>query len=102
MRTNFNGVYGEISSMPGCSQIGISHGVFLPKALRGAGIAKAANATRTAFMRDELGYDYALCTVDQTNEPQNAIMRKRGWIILDTFVSSRTGHVVHLYGKDIK
>lgn len=99
MRFSTFGVHGEITTMPGCSQVAISHAVFSRE--RGVGNGTKANDARTAYMK-EIGYDYALCTVSSENEHQIAIMRKNGWRLLDTFTSSKTGHVVGLYGKELK
>lgn len=89
-------IHGEITTMPGCTQVGISHAVFSRK--RGSGMAAEANKKRTDAMY-EMGYDYALCTVDAANDAQIAILRKNGWECLDVFASTKTNHNVCLYGK---
>ena len=101
MRQKICGVYGEIDTLPGCSQVGVSHSVYCPEALRGKGIASEANKRRTVFMKMDYGYDYALCTVDLANLPQIKIMQVNGWRRLDAFTSSRTGHLVGLFGKGL-
>lgn len=101
MRLSFEGVYGEITTLPGCTQIGVSHNVFVDPSRRGQGWGTEANLQRTAFMRDNMGYDYALCTVESTNEAQQKIMSVNGWKQLSYFVSRKTGHTVILYGKEL-
>lgn len=96
---NRNGlVIEEIDNLPGCSQIAVSHGVFVPKEHRGTGKGGDAHTERLATMSD-LGYDYALCTVDAANTAQIKILKKNNWKKLDKFVSSKTGHKIALYGK---
>lgn len=96
MRFSAFNVHGEITTLPGCSQIGVSHAVYSKDPGKGNG--KAANEARQKFMSD-MGYDYALCTVDAANARQIAIMEKNGWTHLDGFLSSKTGHSVRIYGK---
>lgn len=99
MRLTFNGVHGEIDSLPGCSQVGVSHAVFAPMQARGKGMGAKASVERTQHMKHIMGYDYALCTVAEDNKAQIAIVEGRGWKKLDEFYSSKTDHMVYLYGK---
>lgn len=99
MRDQLFGVIGEVDTLPGCSQVAVSHGVFTPAHLRGKGNATKANLARTVIMKSYFGYDYALCTVAADNVAQIKIMEKNAWKRLDTFPSSKTNHEVHLYGK---
>lgn len=92
-------VFGEIDSLPGCSQIAVSHAVFSVSPHQGAG--KKAHAERLAFLRS-IGYDYALCTVDQENHRQLAILERFKWKCLDCFKSSKTTHMVGVYGKQLR
>lgn len=96
MRFSHGPIHGEISTMPGCSQVAISHGVFSRQ--RGSGLATEANGVRIEAMHD-MGYDYALCTVDHANEVQIAILERNKWTWLSSFDSSKTGHHVRLYGR---
>ena len=100
MRVVINGTIGEIDTMPGCSQIGISHAVFRPVIKRGKGQGGLAHKGRLTHMED-LGYDYALCTVDMSNEAQLHILKKYGWHQIDEFISSKTGHTVGLFGRPL-
>ena len=52
-------------------------------------------------MKESLGYDYALCTVDASNRAQVVILAKNGWQHLATFQSTKTEHHVSLWGKDL-
>jgi L-amino acid N-acyltransferase YncA len=101
MRINFLGSVAEIDSLPGCSQVAVSHSAFTQPGLRGRGRGRMGNKTRLDYMKT-LGYDYALCTIDVANEAQVSILKKNGWSRLDSFVSSKTGHDVALFGKGLK
>ncbi len=91
-------VFGELDSLPGCSQVVVSHAVFKTGILPGEG--KAAHAERLAQMR-ALGWDYALCTVNIENKAQLAIMKRFQWKRLDGFTSDKTGNAIDLYGKQL-
>lgn len=98
MRYNLDDCIGELTALPGCSQVVVSHGVFVPTHKRGKGVGKKAHKARLAYIQD-LGYDYSLCTVDSSNIAQKKILEVNGWKVLDSFVSSKTGHLVLLYGR---
>lgn len=97
MRVAIGGVIGEIDSFPGCSQIAISHSVYLPELKRGQGIGQKANELRQGIVFGEFGYDCLLCTVRDDNEAQKKILRANNWEHLTMFRSSKTGHVVELW-----
>lgn len=98
MRINISGVIGEISTLPGCTQVAVSHGVFVPEEMRGKGLGKSANTIRQQEMK-RLGYDYALCTVEDSNVAQKGVMYANEWKPLGDFLSRKTGHKVILFGK---
>ncbi len=100
MRVNLHGVIGEITSLPGCSQVAVSHSVFIPIKNRGKGLGTLANNARQELMKD-LGYDMALCTVDNANKSQLRVLEKTGWTRLISFVSSKTGNTVAIYCKEL-
>lgn len=100
MRYKHKGVAGELTTLPGSSQIVVSHGVFVPKGSRGLGVGKKANKERQEMFA-ELGYDYALCTVRCDNLPQISIMVSNGWKLLDSFTSSKSDAMIRIYGKNI-
>lgn len=96
MRYTHNNVHGELTSLPGCSQVVVSHDVFAWP--RGGGNAKEANHARCAYA-EYRGYNYTLCTVDLANSVQLHILHECGWRKLDEFKSTKTGHFVGLFGK---
>lgn len=98
MRQNILGVVGELDSLPGCSQIAVSHSVFLPVHHRGDGLGTEANKERQRIAFEELNYDMVICTVDQSNAAQKHILRKNDWEYLTQFRSRKTGHTVEIWG----
>lgn len=100
MRVAHNHAVAEIDSMPGCGQVAIVHGSFVPNPLRGLGHGKAAHKARLQMMAD-LGYDVAICTVDLSNLAQVAIMRDNNWTPVFNFWSSKTGNRVGVYMRDV-
>lgn len=99
MRYRVGQVIGEISSLPGCSQIGISHTLFVPKEQRGKGEAKKVFQLRERLFFEKLGYDLMLCTVVSTNKAQIRLMETNGWAEIASFESSKTDNKVSLYCK---
>ena len=101
LRTVLNGVVGEISDLPGCPQIAVSHYVFLREGQKGKGQGQRAHRDRLQLMK-EAGYDYALCTVIGQNAVERHILEKHGWKPLDSFSSTKTQNSVELWGKPLK
>ena len=93
-------VFGEIDSLPGCSQIAVSHAVFCNPTARNCGFGNQAHKERLALMK-KLGYDFAVCTVDLSNKYQISILEEHDWDLLAEFDSSKTGHEVGIYGKQL-
>lgn len=97
MRYSIEGVPGELTTLPGCSQVVVSHAVYVPKDRRGQGVGYTSNIKRQRLAFDELGYDAMICTVISTNLPQKKVLEKAGWSCLTRFTSSNTGHDVELW-----
>jgi hypothetical protein len=95
---NVQGVIGELTSLPGCSQVAVSHSVFVPEG-RDKGAGRNANKERCRIAFEELGYDGLLCTVADNNAAQIKIMEANGWEYLTGFLSRKTGNGVSLYFK---
>lgn len=98
MRMNILGAIGEIDSLPGCTQIAVSHSVFVPRASRSHGLGALANLERQMMAFDHLGYDMMICTVSSDNADQKRILDKNGWTCYTSFISRKTGHAVELWG----
>jgi GNAT superfamily N-acetyltransferase len=88
----------EIDNLPGCSQVAVSNQAFVKVGFRGKGVGTKLHQERLKVIED-LGYDYALCTVDLSNTAQISILTKAEWLQIDSFVSSKTGHRVGIFGK---
>ncbi len=88
----------EFTPMPGCSQLVVSHVMFLKPEYRGKGLAKEFAAYRHNMARG-FGYDAMICTVDTANIPQIKPLEATGWQFAKRFVSSKTGHTVAIYTK---
>lgn len=91
----------SLTPLPGSSQIVVSHSAFTAESYRGKGHGKEAHQERLAHIRS-LGYDYALCTVVADNVAQMSILRKAGWRLLATFVSSSSGNTINIMGRPIE
>ncbi len=101
VRTNFQGVYGELTTLPGCSQVVVSHAVYTPKYRRGKGFGKQALKERLQFISGELGYDYILCTVRVSNIAEQRLLGSNGFFRLDKFLSSNSGEEILIFGKKL-
>lgn len=101
MRYSIGYVFGEVDSLPGCSQIAVSHSVFTPKEFRGTGEGTRAGRIKDNNLFQFYGYDYALCTVASSNETEKRSLIQRGWKRLDNFMSRKTDHPVEIWGKSL-
>lgn len=97
MRQNFCGVIGELDTLPGCSQVAVSHGVFIDETSRGHGLGRLANQERRQVAFNDLGYDMMICTIDSSNTHQRSLLQSEGWSCLKSFKSRKTGHTVELW-----
>jgi len=91
----------EIDSVPSQPQVAHCHGFFVHRHLRGKGMAHRLK-TQQNLMLSRLGYDFATCTVCRSNDRQKKVLARAGWRSLASFVSSKTGEPVELWGFDVK
>lgn len=91
---------GQLEDLPGCSQIGVSHSVFVHKDFRGKRIG-GRNHKLHLQRAEGLGYNSLICTVDANNEFEIEILKSNGWTKLEEFESSKTGHTVGLWFKKL-
>lgn len=101
--TRYSTPYGayEIDSVPGQPQIAHCHSLFVKREHRGRGHGTALKAHQMNTLR-ELGYDYATCTTDGSNERQRAVLERAGWSLLQNIPNGRTGGVTQLWGWIVK
>lgn len=95
-----SGAY-EIDSLPSQPQVANCHAFFVQKDLRGQGQAHALK-THQNMMLAALGYDFATCTVCSSNAAQKRVLTRAGWARLASFVSSKTGEEVELWGLAVE
>lgn len=88
----------ELNPFPGCNQIVVSNHAFVREGARGKGVGSSAHQARLQHIK-ELGYDYAICTVVSTNEPQINILVKNGWVCIGAFHNRETGNMVQIWGR---
>ena len=93
--------WGELTTLPGCSQVAVSHGVTIHQDHRGKGLASVKSEDRFNLAR-KLGYDLLICTCDESNLPQVKTLLKTGWIKVYIFKSSRTENSVGLWMKSLE
>ena len=101
--TRYSTPYGayEIDSAPGQPQIAHCHGFFVTQANRGRKLGHMLKQDQMQTLR-HLGYDYATCTVDASNERQRAVLEKAGWQLLGNITNTRTGGITQLWGWHVK
>lgn len=90
----------EFTSMPGCSRIGISHGLKIYPEFRGKGLSKQTQDIRDNKAK-ELGYIIILSTTAVGNAAQEHrqewnCSKKVQWLFND-----KTGHDVILYARHL-
>ena len=88
----------ELTSLPGCNQVCVSHGAYVFPDHRGKGIGLEEHKLALSEMKRQ-DYDYAICTMRDENKAQVTILNQAGWSCLSHFKSSYTGNLVSLWGK---
>ena len=91
----------EINPFPGNSQICVFNHAFVDPEFRGQGHGLRLLRQRLSKAKD-LGYDYAICTVVDTNHPQLALMKRVGFQKLDSFLNRVSRNGIYLYGIKIE
>jgi RimJ/RimL family protein N-acetyltransferase len=90
----------ELDSIPGCSQLAISHGVFIRESMRGQRLGYANHNLRLERARN-LHYDCVMATVDAANEKEKRNLKEMGWSCLHNFKNSKTGHTVEIWAINV-
>lgn len=98
----FSNTFGacEIDSIPGCSQLAISHGFFIKSQHRHQNFGSANHQLRLDRAKD-LCYDCMIATVDAANESEKKILTKNGWKCLHSFKNSKTEHTVEIWAINL-
>ncbi len=71
----------EIDSLPSQCQVAICHGFYIKPDSRGCGRANDLKQHQNACVQ-ELGYNYAICTVVANNYAQKRVLANKGWVNL--------------------
>ena len=90
----------EVTTLPGCPQVAVSHSVFVRPEHRGKGHGSGNHLARLKRYK-ELHYDCVICTVAATNVREQAILKKNGWKCLSEFHSTNTGHGVQIWSINL-
>lgn len=88
---------GEVTSLPGCADIAVSHAMQCLIG-KGRGNAHAALRMREAQLR-ELGYCAMVCTVVEDNVAQQKVLSMGGYKVTLEFFNKRTGNMVRMWSK---
>ena len=91
----------EVESYPGQPQIAHCHAFFIRPHLRGMGLGKSLKRMQTTLLEAH-NYNYATCTVLESNMTQKKILLGEGWKHLDSFFDSRQNAQVELWGYSVK
>lgn len=100
MRIKCGKAVGELTSLPGCAQVVVSHNVFIPEPERDTGLGTTAGKERIKLCQ-ELGYNLMLCTCRSTNRAQQSVLLKCGWTQLTEFHSDYTDRNIQLWSKHL-
>lgn len=89
----------EIDSLPSQCQVAVCHGFYVKPEYRGKGLSHDLKMYQSTCVED-LGYDYAVCTVAKANAAQKAVLAKAGWRSLAMFFSKRQNEHIEIWGQD--
>lgn len=68
-----------IDPLPGDSDIGVINGVWIPDEARGNGVGDSQHKERLKWMKEQVGFYGAICTVSNHNPAELHILEKNGW-----------------------
>ena len=101
MKYSFEHCIYELDTLPGCTQIAISHGMFILPEHRGKGLNKVYLNKREEHAKS-LGYDVILATVEAANIKEIKTLLNAGWYKHLIFNSKKTGNNVAMLSKILK
>ena len=87
-----------LREMPGCCGACVSTGAAVNGTMQGLGIGTILNKLRCRIA-ELLGFGLLICTDITNNEPQQKILAKNNWKLVDSFINPRTDNevAVHTY-----
>jgi hypothetical protein len=89
-----------LESMSGCNGIAISKKVYMYPRYRGFGYGSIFCNLREELSR-YFGFASIMCTVVSGNEPQEKIMAKNGWNLINEFYNKKTGNAIKIFSKNL-
>lgn len=87
----------SIEPLPSQPQVAHCHNFFVMSDRRGHGRGHALKERQMMTLRN-LGYDFAICTVDSQNAAQKKVLSKAGWPRMAPFSNSKTGGQTEVWG----
>lgn len=88
----------HIEPMPSQPQLALCHGFFVNHQQRGKGYGHGLKTSQMAQLKIDM-YDYAICTIDSTNEAQRRVLTDARWNQLAVFPNSKTGGTNEIWGR---
>lgn len=89
-----------VDALPNQPQLAHCHSFFVFEAYRGQGFGhKLKECQNTILCR--LGFDYATCTVAESNRAQQKVLGRNGWVMLSRFYNRNTGAYTQLWGYSV-
>lgn len=90
---------GEVTPLPGCADIAVSHAVYCHNGSGGGGGREAMQ--QRLLQLKELGYSAVMCTVNAENARQLHILEKEGWTIGLDIHNKRTKNRIRLCYREL-
>lgn len=90
----------ELNPFPGCNQIVVSNHAFIYSPYRGKGFGRQQHIERLNKAKD-LGYNLIICTVSKDNQQEIKMLEKNNWKAAEYFWNVETGHLVHVYMREL-
>lgn len=83
----------EMTQLPGCCGVCVSHGAWVNTQFRGKGLGTALNQLRKNIARAN-GYGLLICTDLRNNLNQRKVLKVNGWADLTSFINPKTSNKV--------
>jgi len=90
----------EMTPMPGCPRVGISHGLEIFPEFRGKGLSKRTQEVRDAFAKQS-GFVVLISTTRCGNTPQEHRQEGNAAKVVASFYNNSTKHDVKLYVRHL-
>lgn len=91
----------ELNPFPGCNQIVVSNHAFINPEDRGQGFGRKQHQSRLEEIAS-LGYDVAVCTVNESNTREIDMLKRNGWLWAFSFKNRETNNQVQFWYKRMR